>query len=86
MKTFKDLKFELHPIGSGMRATADFDNGYSVSVVCGDLFYSNGMDTYELAILKDRHICYNTPITDDVIGYLSEDEVTEVMKRVQELK
>lgn len=86
MKTFNDLKFESHPLGFGMRATADFDNGYGVSVVCGDLFYSNGMDTYELAVTKDGYICYDTPITNDVIGYLSEDEVTEVMKRVQELK
>ena len=86
MKTFDDLVFKPHPVGIGTQAYETFDNGYGVSVICGDLFYSNGVDTYELAVLKDGKICYDTPITDDVIGYLSEDEVTEVMKRVQRLR
>ncbi len=27
------------------------DNGVSVSVICGDLFYSNGVDTYEAMVV-----------------------------------
>lgn len=62
-----------------------FDNGYGVSVVTGPAAYDN----YEVAILKgdeeDSHICYDTEITDDVIACNGEDEVTEVMKQVQQL-
>jgi hypothetical protein len=63
-----------------------FKNGYGVSVLRGTLFYSNGVDTYEVAVLKDGHITYHTKITNDVLGHLSKKEVTEVMKKVQELK
>jgi hypothetical protein len=62
-----------------------FDNGYGVSVVTGDRFYSN----FEIAILKGNEansdLCYTTPITNDVIGCVTKDEITEIMKRVQEL-
>jgi hypothetical protein len=36
--------------------------------------------------LKNDNLCYDTPITSDVEGYLSEDEVTELLKQIQELK
>lgn len=85
IKTFDDLKFYPHVIGSGIQSVMYFDNGYGVSVVCGPLFYSNGVDTYELAILHDGGIAYDTGITDDVMGYLSSSEVTDVMRKVQEL-
>jgi len=88
MKTFRSLIFKPHfntLDKNAKKAFCEFDNGYSVSVVFGDMFYSNGVDTYELAIFKGDEICYNTDITNDVMGYLTHFEVTEVMKRVQEL-
>ena len=88
MKTFRSLIFKPHSIGidhDAKKAFCKFDNGYGVSVVFGDMFYSNGIDTYELAIFKGDEICYDTDITDDVMGYLTNLEVTEIMKKVQEL-
>ena len=86
MKTFDDLVFELHPLG-GILAHLFFDNGRGVSVICGSWFYSNGVDTYEVAVLdKEGDIDYSTPITNDVLPYLTKDEVTEVMKQIQELE
>jgi hypothetical protein len=38
-----------------------------------------------LAIFKDGEICYDTPITDDVIGYLTEDDVSETFVKIQKL-
>ena len=63
----------------------DFENGYGISVIFGSMFYSNGIDTYEVGILKDGILCYDTPITDDVIGYITADEVTDIMRKIQEL-
>jgi uncharacterized protein YlbG (UPF0298 family) len=41
---------------------------------------------FEVAVLgKDGDITYDTPVTNDVIGYLNPDDVTDIMKQVQEL-
>lgn len=86
MKTFKDLQFGPHKLGVGIHAIMYFDNGYGVSVVCGELFYSNGIDTYEVAILHNGDITYSTDITEDVLGRQTADQVSEIMRRVQKLK
>ena len=67
------------------QAKMNFENGYGISVIFGSMFYSNGIDTYEVGILKDGILCYATPITDDVIGYITADEVTDIMRKIQEL-
>ncbi len=98
IKTFKDLEFEMHPIlldaksqdtkeifANSKHAVMDFENGYGVSVIFGEQFCSNGIDTYEVAVLKDGILCYKTYITDSVVAYQTEDEVTEIMRKVQEL-
>ena len=85
-KTFNDLEFKAHEaIGFGLHARIDFSNGYGVSVVTGEYAFTDDAHPYELAVFKDGNICYDTPITNDVIGYLTEDDVTEIMKKVQDL-
>lgn len=92
MKTFKDLEFKKHSISTiemyknAKQAKIDFDNGYGVSVIFGSCFYSNGIDTYEVAVLFNGNITYDTEITNDVLGHLSENKVSEVMEKVQLLK
>jgi len=86
MKEFKDLEFNTHPSGmGGKQAVITFDNGYGASIIIGSTWYSNGIDTYELAVLCNRKLDYSTYITDDVLGYLTEQEVSEYMKKIQEL-
>ena len=67
-----------------------FDNGYGISIVRNKLSYtSENILDFEIAVLKktddDYEICYDTPITNDVIGYLTPKEVSKVMKEIQEL-
>lgn len=89
MKTFADIKFNKHlNFANGVQGLMFFNNGYGVSVINGKGAYVlDGQ--YELAVLigdKDYwKLTYNTPITDNVIGYLSELEVTEIMIKVQQL-
>ncbi len=85
MKNFNDLVFEPHSGGMGERATLEFDNGYSVSVVSGQMFYTSPNQPYEAAVMDDNGLCYDTPVTDDVIGHLTKSGVTDVMKQIQEL-
>ena len=85
MKTFKDLVFKPHPIGDGLQAIMKFDNGKSVSVVKfkGSRGYPN---LWELAVLDiDGQLDYSTPITADVLGNLTEDNVTTAMNKVEVL-
>jgi hypothetical protein len=87
MKTFKDLEFNPHPnhLG-GVQARIYFDNGYGASVVKTPYTYGGDMGLYELAVFgKDGHIAYDTPVTNDVEGYLSEDDVTKILEQIQEL-
>jgi hypothetical protein len=40
-----------------------------------------------LAVLDtDGHLTYDTPVTNDVIGYLRDIDVTEVMEKIQKLQ
>lgn len=86
---FSDLNFKLHPIGSGVQAIHFFENSYGVSVVKfpGSYGYEQGL--YELAVLKgveeNWQICYDTPITDDVLGHLTELDVENLLEEVENL-
>lgn len=96
--TFEDLKFEVSFLGfklpfmkdTKMLARAFFSNGYGVSVITGGGAYGDAEHPYELAVLKgteeNAELCYDTPITDDVIGYLTADDVTKHMIEVQKLE
>jgi len=87
MKTFKDIEFKINPMGEdfGIVSRTTFRNGYEASVVKSDHSYGGKEGLYELAIFKDGEICYDTPITDDVIGYLTIQEVTDLFIKIQEL-
>ena len=86
-KTFKDLKFvPTEDFLNGIKTTCHFDNGYGVSVVRHRFSYGNGLNLFELAVIdKVGDIVYSTPITCDVFGYLTEDDVSNTMIKVQRL-
>ena len=96
MKSFKDIKFKPHRFGEGVHGLIFFENGYGVSVVryknpMSERFgsYTSNDSEWEVAVLygneKTWEISYNTHITDDVLGHLTEGEVDWVMFQVQEL-
>jgi hypothetical protein len=63
-----------------------FENGFGVSVVSHTFSYGGKDGLFEVAVLdKDGDLTYNTPVTNDVVGYLNPDEVTEIMEEVQKL-
>ena len=63
-----------------------FDNGYGASVI--DYGYGSSQGLKELAVLhsNNNELCYATPITDDVIGYLTDDDLADVLTRIEALK
>lgn len=92
MKTFESLIFEPHFSMDGLQARMDFPNGYGISVVRFKLrpgiygTYTDNENEWEVAVFKDGALCYDTHITSDVIGHCSNEEVTKIMQRIQELK
>lgn len=86
MKTFKDLEFEqLDSFYNGVQCIVNFDNGFGASIVKHDYSYGGKDGLYELAVLNDNGLVYDTPITDDVLGYLTPKDVTEVLIKIQQL-
>jgi len=86
MSLFEQLVFVDHPVGlGGTHAILDFPNGYGASVVSGDMFYCRENMPYELAVMKCGDLCYDTPITNDVIGYLTKDEVESILVQISNL-
>ena len=88
MKKFEDLEFIKLDDGfmKGVQCRMMFENGYGVSVVSHTYSYGGKDGLFEVAVLgKDGDLTYNTPVTNDVVGYLNPDEVTEIMEEVQKL-
>ena len=83
MTNLKDLTFKNN--GIGMQAEVHFPNGYGASILNG-YGYSDKDETYELAVLKGSRICSETYITDDVLGYKTEDEIDEALRQIEGLK
>ena len=87
MKTFNDLEFKNMPdYYQGVQAIIKFDNGYGASIVRHNFSYGHEQGLYELGVLdSDGALTYDTPVTEDVLGYLSEDDVTDALRQIQEL-
>jgi hypothetical protein len=87
MKTFKDLEFIPHSTGmGGVMSRIIFDNGFGASIVCTPHTYGGDKGLYEIAVLDtEGKLTYDTLVTDDVIGYLRPEDVTDVMEKIQQL-
>lgn len=88
--TTTDFKtFNSQSLNGGIQYKNFYPNGYGVSIVKHSFSYGGDRGLWELAVLKGTesnwNLCYTTEITDDVIGYLSEEQVNEICDRVQNL-
>ena len=89
---FEDLKWTLvysdRKNGIGLdrfaRATVNFTNGYYISIING-MWAQGDVDEYELAILNKDGICYDTPLADDVVGFLTKEDIEQFVRDVSEL-
>ncbi len=90
LMVWDDLVFEdmsETSITGNKRTLLFFKNGYGISVVQSGI---PAMKAWEVAVLKGNDkvwdICYNTPITSDVIVCADPVEVENIMIQIQELK
>lgn len=66
-----------------------FENSYGASVINNG--YGRDRGLYEVAVLKkitedDYELCYETEITDNVVGFLSNEGVIDILERIKNLK
>jgi hypothetical protein len=93
--SIKPLPIEIEPLSShdwGYPSSGNrqwiyrFPNGYGASVVQGDYTYGGPEGFLELAVLKfdgdKSSITYSTPITDDVLGWLTLEAVAATLLKV----
>lgn len=76
--------------GVPYQATYRFDNDFGASVIRGPHSYGGSEGLFELAIVKwsndDWAITYDTPITNDVLGWLSEEDVDKTLLEISKLE
>ena len=77
---------EPHSAMSGEQRIYEFDNGFRASVIRGEHSYGGDVGLYELAVLDDDGLRYDTPITNDVIGRLTQTEVEDLLVRIKALE
>lgn len=86
----KPTEEKPHPVSPGVQKLWRFDNGYGASVVKFPHSYGYDKGLWELAVIKysedDFELTYDTPITDDVIGNLSESDVVKILKKIEKLE
>ena len=67
-----------------------FPNGYGASILYGWVSYGFESGLFELAVIifdetGEWHLVNDTPITDDVVGYLSSQEVYDLLLQIKDL-
>lgn len=87
---FKSNLIETSALLGGVQYKFKFDNNYGASVIKHFGSYGHEADLWELAVLKfdesgDWNLRYDTPITDDVIGSLTDSEVRDILQKIKEL-
>ena len=77
-------------INAGEQVVHKFENGLGASVVRHSFSYGNDLGLWELAVIEFKGeewgLTYTTPITDDVIGYLTDEDVDALLVRIEALE
>ena len=77
-------------VSDGIQKLYFFENGYGASVIrhSGSYGYESGL--WELAVIKgsekDWGLDFDTPITDGVTGYLNDEDVEELLEKIEGLE
>lgn len=79
----------IRALNGGVQTIVFFENGYGASVVQHDFSYGRDKGLFEIGVIAgDRdewHLCYDTEITDDVLGWQNNQDVEEVLRKIGDL-
>ena len=87
-----DREYGSNPFTRGHYERFRFMNGYGASVIRSSVSYGGDSGLLEIAVIRyrsaasaDFELCYDTPITHDVIGFLSQDDARSILDRIAQL-
>jgi len=69
----------------GIQKLYQFPNGYGASVIKHKGSYGYDKGLWELAVLNEGELCYDSEITGDVIGYLNDPQVDNILGQIARL-
>lgn len=76
-----------HPKNGGIQTIYRFDNGYGASIVNHSYSYGTEMAVvrFNSSDLEDFSLCYDTGITNDVLGHLSPADIDRYLGLIEKL-
>jgi len=77
------MKYVQYIASRGARRVFHFENGYSASAV--NYGYGGDVGLWELAVKWGNWVVTDTPITDDVLGWLTWEDVLETCEKIAQL-
>jgi hypothetical protein len=82
--------FLQRSINGGEQIIYKFENNFGASVVRHNFSYGNEEGLWELGVIEftgDKWgLTYDTVITDDVLGHLSDEDVSELLIKIEQLE
>ena len=94
MKVFKDLVFHKNRTG-GINSRTDFDNGFSISVIAGQMAYStpredkdspNDFSSFEVAVFAPdgefTREFFPEDHNDDVLGWQNRKDINSIIEKI----
>lgn len=71
----------------GYRKVYEFDNGYGASVIWNPASFGYEKGLFEVAVLdlSTGALCYDTEVTNDVVGFLDFKDVVDILAKIESL-
>lgn len=73
----------------GTQVVIFFPNGYGASIIKNPYSYGEDKGLFEMAVIKGNKdgwkVCYDTPVTNDVLGYLNSEDINKYLEQIEKL-
>ena len=76
------VSYDLSVVNGGPRYVISYPNGYGASIIKSLTSCGHEDDLWEIAVLMDGRRCYDTGITSDVLGWLTDEEVEDICRDI----
>lgn len=83
------INIKIKTLSEGVQVIIFFENNYGASIIKHRFSYGSHEGLFEIAVLKGNinswDICYDTPITSDVLGYQTSEDINNVLEKISNL-
>jgi hypothetical protein len=82
---FKEYFLMKKDVNGGNQWVFRFPNDYGASVVSHCFSYGLELAVVKFDELGQFELTYDTPVTDDVIGHMTEEELVDTLRKIKNL-